>query len=837
MNLRNFFGLMLVFVGLGAQAQLGVPSINTNGVFLAPTNILRANNIPTGTELTNLVSAATNTLKTYIDQQISGVIGPGDGITATTATNAAKTVVTEQAQRGSATLTNLAAATTAPGGSDYLKFQMGNTDITISDTDSTVSTAGRFAGDGGALSNLNILQITNTYIPSTKLASGTPGATKFVKGSVDGIAVWGDTSELGGSGTNVIANTNGTGYRTTLVSPTITGGASFAGSNNGTLYLFDGSSNVIAGFNGSFWVGYGTGLTGITAAAIASGVIDRSRLPNDLSSISNSGSYAWTGTNQFHRLSVTNLDVQGALSLLGSLYVSQISSTNPLTLLGGLTASTITVSNITGLYTTNLADFATQLEGPTNTLKAWVSAQLEGIINSTPTNGITATTATNIAQTVVSQSSLASLAQLASASNAVRTLALSAVQTNDTRPVSVGSVTQTSTNQNLFYRTVVYGSGYTAGNSLFSIIPEFGSTVNTIAIFKTNGTSVFQMTSDTGDATFGGAVSGNLSGGTNMPRTGVVGLETALTALTNRVTDATNSINTAILAKVTDATNQTVLKEQWLRQRGTANLTNWSGVTIASKQDAGGTNRVPTGDSVTVFNDATGSGSLLEYSDLYGQWVVPGTTALRVDGYLYANGIEITNIPITGVAGLVTWFGWLTNNPVLYTWYKQVGVAETVPTGDLVNVFMDSANTFELLQYSDLDGMWIIPEGTGIRVGGSLIADGQYLTNMSASKLASGTLTRPVTNAAVQTAILTLSGAFTPASVVAGADEELIIQGELPGSYGALRAGSVHADSIAVGSMVMSGPTNAAPSNTTTIRAWANFTNSAGGVFKYPLYQ
>ena len=38
--------------------------------------------------------------------------------------------------------------------------------------------------------------------------------------------------------------------------------------------------------------------------------------------------------------------------------------------------------------------------------------------------------------------------------------------------------------------------------------------------------------------------------------------------------------------------------------------------------------------------------------------------------------------------------------------------------------------------------------------------------------------------------------------------------------------------------IVLCGPTNATPpANTSTIRAWANFTNASGGVFKLPLYQ
>lgn len=37
--------------------------------------------------------------------------------------------------------------------------------------------------------------------------------------------------------------------------------------------------------------------------------------------------------------------------------------------------------------------------------------------------------------------------------------------------------------------------------------------------------------------------------------------------------------------------------------------------------------------------------------------------------------------------------------------------------------------------------------------------------------------------------------------------------------------------------MVLNGPTNTPPVDTTTPKAWANFTNSSGGVFKIPLYQ
>jgi hypothetical protein len=37
--------------------------------------------------------------------------------------------------------------------------------------------------------------------------------------------------------------------------------------------------------------------------------------------------------------------------------------------------------------------------------------------------------------------------------------------------------------------------------------------------------------------------------------------------------------------------------------------------------------------------------------------------------------------------------------------------------------------------------------------------------------------------------------------------------------------------------LVLTGPTNTAPVDTATVKAWANFTNSAGDLFKYPLYQ
>jgi hypothetical protein len=51
-------------------------------------------------------------------------------------------------------------------------------------------------------------------------------------------------------------------------------------------------------------------------------------------------------------------------------------------------------------------------------------------------------------------------------------------------------------------------------------------------------------------------------------------------------------------------------------------------------------------------------------------------------------------------------------------------------------------------------------------------------------------------------------------------------------------AGSFSGDGSAVTNMVITGPTNAtAPGNTTTPKAWANFTNSSGGVFKVALYQ
>jgi hypothetical protein len=50
--------------------------------------------------------------------------------------------------------------------------------------------------------------------------------------------------------------------------------------------------------------------------------------------------------------------------------------------------------------------------------------------------------------------------------------------------------------------------------------------------------------------------------------------------------------------------------------------------------------------------------------------------------------------------------------------------------------------------------------------------------------------------------------------------------------------GTYYGNDSGLTNVVISGPTNATPpADTTTIKAWANFTNSSGGVFKIPLYQ
>jgi hypothetical protein len=174
----------------------------------------------------------------------------------------------------------------------------------------------------------------------------------------------------------------------------------------------------------------------------------------------------------------------------------------------------------------------------------------------------------------------------------------------------------------------------------------------------------------------------NLAQSTNLPRTGVQGLESALAQMTNSITalaggptngvsagtatniadtvvarsglattnmlnatnsvlaqkqlDGTNQLNTALVAKINLASNEVVKSEAWLRQAGRPNLSNWAGVATSSKLSVGQSIPVPTGDWVAVFTDPYGAANLLEYSDTEGRWVIPGAIGLRVQDQLMA---------------------------------------------------------------------------------------------------------------------------------------------------------------------------------------------------------
>jgi hypothetical protein len=52
-----------------------------------------------------------------------------------------------------------------------------------------------------------------------------------------------------------------------------------------------------------------------------------------------------------------------------------------------------------------------------------------------------------------------------------------------------------------------------------------------------------------------------------------------------------------------------------------------------------------------------------------------------------------------------------------------------------------------------------------------------------------------------------------------------------------LVGGTIYGNGAGLTNITLTGPTNDAPVDTATVKAWVNFTNSTGGVFKYPLYQ
>jgi hypothetical protein len=52
-----------------------------------------------------------------------------------------------------------------------------------------------------------------------------------------------------------------------------------------------------------------------------------------------------------------------------------------------------------------------------------------------------------------------------------------------------------------------------------------------------------------------------------------------------------------------------------------------------------------------------------------------------------------------------------------------------------------------------------------------------------------------------------------------------------------ISGGTYHGNGEGLTNITLTGPTNDAPVDTATVKAWVNFTNSTGGVFKYPLYQ
>lgn len=81
----------------------------------------------------------------------------------------------------------------------------------------SVAVAGRFSGAGSNLTSLAAGALTGT-VPSANLGTGVADGSSFLRG--DG--TWAVPASMGGIATNAIANTNGTGWGTTLNSPTMT---------------------------------------------------------------------------------------------------------------------------------------------------------------------------------------------------------------------------------------------------------------------------------------------------------------------------------------------------------------------------------------------------------------------------------------------------------------------------------------------------------------------------------------------------------------------------------------------------------------------------------------
>lgn len=208
----------------------------------------------------------------------------------------------------------------------------------------------------------------------------------------------------------------------------------------------------------------------------------------------------------------------------------------------------------------------------------------------------------------------------------------------------------------------------------------------------------------------GSNIVGNIALCTNLPLSGVIGLAQALSWLTNNsggisLTTGTNIAQTIVGFGTND------LNTAWLTR-------------FATKQTVGGTNVVPTGDLVTVFMDPTGTEGLLQYSDLEGRWLVPGTTGFRIQGAgmtyslyveqqtrmmgdaytagsnymamgalvegglissgpLRANGAYLTNIPQAGVQGLPAALTDPTNTLRLWIDAQIAGLTSSTPTSGI----------------------------------------------------------------------------------------------------------------------------------------------------------